>query len=265
VQDDHVADALDAGRGHHPLTLDRHRLGAAGPQGVRDGLDVLLVHEQLADRGQVGPRRRQLLLRGVVQGDGHPRAVHRGQPGRPLEAAHLGPVGLAADGAEVAGQPVHLPGQVGGPGPLRLQVLGLGVRETVEVVVPAGTDVAALGADHARHEEHARHQEHRGGHEPPSERPRPVGPGPLREGRRQPGAPGLAVRVGSRMLHRCPSRCLRAGGVTPTTLAESRTRSGGARMPPPSPTTEPTTAQEYPCPDPVRPAAPARPSAPRRT
>ena len=71
----------------HPLVHDHHRLGAAGPERVDHGLDVLLVHDQVVriDAGRVVavgiPRRvgqRHPQCRGRA-----PRSVRRPAPARP--------------------------------------------------------------------------------------------------------------------------------------------------------------------------------------
>jgi hypothetical protein len=184
VQHDRVAHALDAGRGDHALPLDRHRLGSPGPQRVGHRLDVLLVHQQVAD---VLAGRLQGGVRRVVERDHHAGSLHRAPPGRAPEPVDLALGHVDGRAVQVLGQPVHLAGQVGGPGAEPGQVVRLGGGETGQVVVPPRAKVGTLRADHAGHEQRAgQHEHHRCEQLPPLQPGRTRRPG-------QSGAPAWAT------------------------------------------------------------------------
>ena len=54
VQDNGIAHTLDSRRGDDPLPLDADRLRSPLPEGIDDGLNVLLVHHQSVVGRQIG-------------------------------------------------------------------------------------------------------------------------------------------------------------------------------------------------------------------
>ena len=169
LQLDGVALALDARRGDHALALDGHRLGAADPQRVHHGLDVLLVHDERPQVGVgVGERLLEHLARGVGEHDGDPRSA-RGLETRGV--AH--PVGTAPDplgGAvvDVAAQPVDLGLEVAGAVLQPLVAGGVGAHQGREVGVATGPQVGALAVDEAHHEQPAAQEQCSAGAEAPA-------------------------------------------------------------------------------------------------
>ena len=104
LQLDRVALALDAGGGAHPLPGDGDRGRAAAPQRVDDGLDVLLVHDQLGDLDVVGDCLVQDVVRRVAERDRQAWPAARLEAGRVLQL--LDPAAGAGDpqGADVLGE-----------------------------------------------------------------------------------------------------------------------------------------------------------------
>ena len=167
-----VADAADAGRADHPLTLDGDRPGAALPHRVDDGLDVLLVHEQ--EVGVVAVARAGV-GRCVGEGHAHPRADLRQQTRLALhgsraavERPHLLVVDRPAEERDLSPEVVDASLEGVDPG----GVVPHDRRQVGEPPRPQVGPLAAVGADH---EERTAEQAHHGRRDPPHQGPSRTG------------------------------------------------------------------------------------------
>ena len=166
VEQHGVAHALDPGRRDDPLALQGHRLRTAGPHGVHDRLDVLLVHDRAAGLVAHGVPD---LLRGVVEGDGQPRTLDRGEPGRGLQRVDVvldlvehAAVELTAELLDLGVERRHV-------GLQRLDPVGLLLGEVGEVGVLARPQVGPRRVHGTGHQQGAGPQERRRGGQPPDQ------------------------------------------------------------------------------------------------
>ena len=197
VQHHRVAHALDPGRADHPLLLQRHRLGATGPQRVHHGLDVLLVHHQLVGGDLTLLHRAVDLVLGCVAEHHRDRgAVHLLEAGRAaqggdlvLQVADLGVVDVLAQRVRRRGSARHALLQGIGALPLL-------AYDRVEVGHAGGPQIQPAGREAAGHEQGAGHDEDHDGDEPPGVH-RPVGRPRQPSGNLRPTDGPLAVTMGA--------------------------------------------------------------------
>ena len=122
VEQQGVADTAWRGRGDDPLILHLDAFGASAPQRVQDGLDVLLMHDQVV-RGRVSGEAAVGVALGVGQRDDETGAADRvqagvgGQDSVAVLNCRQGGVGarrtavvgvdLGDEGVALCGEPVH--------------------------------------------------------------------------------------------------------------------------------------------------------------
>jgi len=126
------------------LVLHLDRLGAGAPQRVEDGLDVLLVHDEVIRRCIAGKAAVGVALR-VVERDGQTRPVHGLQPG---VAGQLGGPPLHRCQRRVGGPAVRRVDGVGQPIPFGGQALHRGPFAAHQIDQPrciATPDLATAG------------------------------------------------------------------------------------------------------------------------
>ena len=157
VQQQGVADTAYRARRNDPDAHDRHRLGAAGPERVDDGLHVLLVHDRSSSAVHPSADGRRSAARRVVQRHGEPGRVSAAKPADPSSASarsravltgvHLGRAG---------GVLVHLGTQLGAPLLLAVAARWRWSRDELdELRAPVLAQRGAVGGRGGRREQQA--------------------------------------------------------------------------------------------------------------
>ena len=157
MQHDRITYALHRSRRDDPLSLDRHGLCPAAPEGIDDGLDVLLVHHQEVRFDTVRCHAR----RGIIQGDRNRRTRDRRQADATGLPAKFGRavrsvVAASSEPVDFLAQRRQLMSQVSVVTRLRLY-------EADQIGIPGWSQIGTLCVHRADDDHQSGERTHRGG------------------------------------------------------------------------------------------------------